>query len=230
MRGALPWLGLAFAGSALAVGATLVVLQVTASPSTRGSTASSLASAVAGAQQAGPGATGGPAQASAAAADPVASEAPPVAGQPEALRIPSVGLDATVRTLSVDPGSVVDPPGPDDAYWLSDYGVAGPAATNTVYLAGHSYRRGGAVFNPLLDPPHERSAVATGDAIEVQTPEAVYRYTVTDVQRYDKATVGSEDELWRRVPGRLVLVTCFQYDDGQASTQNLVVYASLDRQ
>jgi len=30
------------------------------------------------------------------------------------------------------------------------------------------------------------------------------------------------------VPGRLVLVTCFQYNGGTSSQQNFVVYATLD--
>ncbi|MFB2554209.1 class F sortase [Herbiconiux liangxiaofengii] len=161
-----------------------------------------------------------------AASDPV-PDRPPVPGQPIGLSIPAVGLSTAVRAMDVAPGGVVDPPGPTFAYWLSAYGVAGPAAGNTVYIAGHTFRGGGAVFNPLLDVPNEQSAVAAGDAIAVETPEAVYDYVVTDVQRYDKASVDQQSELWEQVPGRLVLVTCFQYDDSQASTQNLVIFARL---
>ncbi len=154
--------------------------------------------------------------------------APPIPGQPVALSIPSVGLTTSVRSMTVEPGGSVDPPGPRYAYWLAPYGTAGPQATNTVYIAGHTFRRGGAVFNPLLDVAHEQSAVTVGAEIEIQTQEGVYSYTVTAVERYDKVSVDQQSELWKQVPGRLVIVTCFQYDSGQASTQNLVVFAQLD--
>jgi hypothetical protein len=153
----------------------------------------------------------------------------PIAGQPLRIRIPSIGLNTVVGSMSVASGGVVDPPTPRTAYWLRNYGIAGPAATNTVYIAGHTcHGRCSAVFNPLLDIPDSATTVHTGDQVIVTTPQGDYDYTVESSALYPKTAVESEGELWRRVPGRLVLVTCFQYKGGTSSQQNYVIYAQLD--
>lgn len=155
---------------------------------------------------------------------------PPLPAQPTRLSVPAVGLDASVGAMSVAAGGSVDPPTPGSAYWLSGSSVAGPTSTGTTYLAGHTYRGGGrAVFNPFLDIPHSRYTVHKGDRIVVGTPSGSWAYTVTDTELYLKTTVEQQTELWRNVPGRLVVVTCFQYDGGTSSQQNFVVYAQLDR-
>ncbi|SDZ45241.1 class F sortase [Herbiconiux ginsengi] len=151
-----------------------------------------------------------------------------VPGQPLNIRIPAVDLDAAIRSMSVPDDRQLDPPGPSRAYWLSDYGAAGPDSENTTYLAGHTYRDGSAVFNPLLDVPQSAGAVHDGDAVIITTPEGDYSYTVTATALYDKTSVGEQAELWKQVPGRLVIVTCFQYNGGTSSSQNFVVYAQLD--
>jgi sortase (surface protein transpeptidase) len=158
---------------------------------------------------------------------PAARPATLLPDQPTALHIPSIGLNANVGALAVR-GGEVDPPTPRSAYWLSDFGLAGPHATNTVYIAGHTWRGGQGVFNPLLDVPHSSYAVHAGDEIVVDTPGGSYDYTVTDTELYEKVAIADQSELWRNSPGRLVLVTCFQYDGGTSSHQNFVVYAQLD--
>jgi hypothetical protein len=152
----------------------------------------------------------------------------PVAGQPLHLSIAGVGLDVDVLPMSVPEDRELDPPGPYRAYWISDYGVAGPGSSNTTYIAGHTYRDGSAVFNPLLDVPESAGAVHAGDKIEVTTPAGPVNYTITSTELYDKVSVQQQAELWKQVPGRLVLVTCFQYNGGTSSSQNFVVYAQLD--
>ncbi|WP_202565841.1 class F sortase [Agreia sp. COWG] len=152
----------------------------------------------------------------------------PVAGQPLRIRIPAVGLDAEVRAMGVPESRELDPPGPYRAYWISDFGVAGAASTNTTYIAGHTYRDGSAVFNPLLDVPQSAGAVSAGESIVVTTPGGDASYTITSTELYDKSSIEQQTELWQQVPGRLVVVTCFQYNGGTSSTQNFVVYAQLD--
>jgi sortase (surface protein transpeptidase) len=149
----------------------------------------------------------------------------PVPGEPLHLAIPAVGLDVDVLSMSVPESRELDPPGPYRAYWISDYGTAGAASTNTTYIAGHTYRDGSAVFNPLLDVPQSAGAVHAGDQIAVTTPEGEVDYTITSTELYDKVSVEQQDELWKQVPGRLVVVTCFQYNGGTSSSQNFVVYA-----
>jgi hypothetical protein len=155
---------------------------------------------------------------------------PPIAGQPIRLRIPSVGLDDRVGSMTVRPGSVVDPPTASSAYWLSGYGVAGPTSDNSVYIAGHTCRgRCSAAFSALLDVPQSSTTVHIGDSVIVSTPTGDYSYSITGTQLYEKVTVQQQSELWRKVPGRLVLVTCFQYNGGTSSQQNFVVYAQLNK-
>lgn len=155
---------------------------------------------------------------------PVAPQ-PLVAGQPTRLDIPAIGLSVTVGRMTVAAGGTVDPPTAGSAYWLSEYGAATPGTDNTVYLAGHTYRQGTAAFNKLLDVPHSSYTVHPGDRIVVTVPEGEVDYVVDGTALYEKADVQQQAELWRRVPGRLVLVTCFQYDGGTSSHQNFVVYA-----
>ncbi|KJC63589.1 hypothetical protein TZ00_13725 [Agreia bicolorata] len=152
----------------------------------------------------------------------------PIPGQPLRIQIQAVGLDADVRAMGVPESRELDPPGPYRAYWISDYGVAGPASTNTTYLAGHTYRDGSAVFNPLLDVPQSAGAVSPGESIVITTPEGDVSYTIESTELYDKTSVEQQTKLWEQVPGRLVVVTCFQYNGGTSSSQNFVVYAQLD--
>ncbi|HEY0246804.1 MAG TPA: sortase [Gryllotalpicola sp.] len=164
-----------------------------------------------------------------ASATPPPRPLAPVAGQPLHLRLPAIGLDVNVGSMTVPAGGSVDPPTMGSAYWLRGYGTAGAASDNTAYIAAHTCRGAcHAAFSPMLDIPQSQTLVHPGDEVLVTTPQGVDHYTVTDTQLYTKATIQSQDELWKKVPGRLVLVTCFQYAGGTSSQQNFVVYAQLD--
>ena len=162
------------------------------------------------------------------AGQPDAVSAPPVDGQPLSISIPSLGLTANVGAMTVPKSGQVNPPTPGSGYWIRQYGLVGPASDNTAYIAGHTFRKGNAVFNPLFDIPNSAVTVGEGDVLVVTAPEGSYRYIVTKTALYDKVTLGEQTEMWERVPGRLALVTCFQYNGGTSSTQNFVVYAQLD--
>ena len=143
------------------------------------------------------------------------------------LRVPSVGLDLPVHALEPD-GGAINPPTMTDAYWIAPYGepgAGGSAPDNTVYIAAHSWSRGEAAFDPLLDADFEGGAVELGDAVEVETPSGTATYEVTQVRRYGKDALPGAEEVWEVHPGRLVLITCFQREDGRRSTENLVVTA-----
>jgi len=176
-------------------------------------------------------------------AEPVAPEpspSPSVAPQPTAvptleaeadirLRVPSVGIDLPVHALEPDSGAI-NPPTMSDAYWIDPYGEPGAgdaAPDNTVYIAAHSWSRGDAAFNRLLDVDHEGGAVDVGDEVVVESPSGTATYRVTEVKRYGKDALPDADEVWVVSPGRLVLITCFQREDGRRSTENLVVTTEL---
>ncbi|MEJ5944582.1 class F sortase [Pseudokineococcus basanitobsidens] len=143
------------------------------------------------------------------------------------LRVPSVGLDLPVHELRPDDGAI-NPPTMTDAYWIAPYGEPGAgddAPDNTVYVAAHSWSRGDAAFDPLLDADFEGGAVEPGDEVVLDTPSGEVDYAVTDVRRYGKDALPDADAVWQVHPGRLVLITCFQREDGRRSTENLVVTA-----
>lgn len=164
-------------------------------------------------------------------APPTSAPAAPVVlkpNQPTHLSMPALGLEVNVGQMSVPAGQAVDPPTMGSAYWLSEYGQAGPGP-RTAYIAGHTCRGDcSAAFSPFLDIPTSTYRVKKGDQVIVTTPTAVYAYTVTAVELYQKTTIQSQAELWRNVAGRLVLVTCFQYYGGTSSQQNLVIYTQLN--
>jgi sortase (surface protein transpeptidase) len=142
------------------------------------------------------------------------------------VRIPAVGLDLPVLPLAPDDG-VIDPPLLTAAYYLEPYGHpvgAAGQANNTLYLAAHSAGHGHDGFDPLLTDQHRDSAVSAGDVVEVATPDGTATYTVQRTERVAKGALPSAQDVWEAVPGRLVLITCFQHR-GKA-TENLVVFAS----
>lgn len=157
---------------------------------------------------------------------PTPTEATVALAAPTRVEVPSVGLD--VKVLPVTPeGGEIDPPTLAEAYWIEAYGTPGTDADNTVYLAGHSYDSGDAAFNPLFDRAAQVALVEAGDEIVVTTETGRLTYAVDGTERYPKDQLADVEEVWKIVPDRLVMITCFQRNDGGASQDNLVVYAHL---
>jgi hypothetical protein len=145
-------------------------------------------------------------------------------GQPVRVQLPRLGMDIPVLPMALPADRRVNPPSNGFAYWISDFGPAGGKATNTTYLAAHSWNLGYSAFNGLMDIKAGAGRVKQGDAVLVTTPEGVATYAVTGTAGYVKTTLGEREELWQAMPGRLVLITCFQLNDAGA-TENYIVYA-----
>lgn len=145
-------------------------------------------------------------------------------GTPIDVQVPKVGIDAKITPIAFKNGNI-DPPGVTEAYWIEAYGAPGLTSDNTVYLVGHSWDQGDAVFNPLFDRASQSSNVEPNDSIIVTTAAGAVHYVIDRYERYPRTTLAEDDEVWQVVPGRLVLVTCFQPDDGSRPTENFVVYA-----
>jgi sortase (surface protein transpeptidase) len=145
---------------------------------------------------------------------------------PTRVEVPTVGLVVDVLPVTPD-GGELDPPTLDEAYWIEPYGSPGTGSDNTVYLAGHSFDSGPAAFNPLFDKDSQVARVAPGDEVVVTTDSGRLTYEVEAAERYPKDELADVDEVWKVVPDRLVLITCFQRNGGGASQDNLVVYAHL---
>ncbi len=140
--------------------------------------------------------------------------------------VPSLGLDLPVLPLTPR-GGVINPPLLTAAYWIDSYGdpVGTPEqADNTLYLAAHATGTGDYGFDPLVDAEAAGEGLQPGDVVEVSTPGGTVDYAVERTQRYDKDELAGATEIWEAVPGRLVMITCFQRA-GRAATENLVVVA-----
>lgn len=144
----------------------------------------------------------------------------PVAAAPVGLRIDSVGFDTDV--LPYDPtdedlaGGWLVPPQTYSGYRLTPYGMPGEGSTNTTYIAGHSYDEVELPFNKLSDP------ALVGEELEVETVDGTLDYVVDSVTTYEKDTL-KDSEIWRIVPNRIVLISCYTQD---AVGKNVVVTAS----
>lgn len=191
------------------------------------------------------GLTGGEHRAAATgSADPVAAatpalpaeEAPPTL-PPEGVALPTPssdvhvvidGLDMDLPVLPLTArGGAINPPTLTAAYWIQPYGEpvgSAEEADNTLYLAAHSTGTGDYGFDPLMESGGGGTLEA-GDVVEVSTPTGQVSYTVERTERYAKGELPAATEVWENSPGRLVLITCFQRGGGQASTENLVVFA-----
>jgi sortase (surface protein transpeptidase) len=145
-------------------------------------------------------------------------------GAPVRVEVPAVGLSTAVLPIRPTDGEL-DPPTFGEAYWIEPYGY--PGSDNTTYITGHSATRGSAVFDPLFDRASQRARVHEGDEVVVTTAEGRFSYRVTSSVRHAKGRLAQADDVWAKVPDRLVLITCFQRSKGGASRDNLVVFADL---
>ena len=148
----------------------------------------------------------GQAQAEADAGQPPAL--PPVAA-PLRIDYPAAGLDVAVHRLDPSPGEIASqtivPPVSLDGYWVSTFGAPGAGSVNTTYIMGHSWEDRDAPFNRLS------SAAAPGDIFDVTTTAGRISYRVDSISTENKSTL-KDHQIWRVVPNRLVLISCYTED------------------
>lgn len=142
------------------------------------------------------------------------------------LRIDALGLVTRIDGMTAHNG-VVDPPTLDAAYWLSQYGAPSATAKNTVYIAGHSWSHGSAVFNAFSDAASQQGRVPVGATIVVDAGDGPLTYVVDATARYPKSQLTTTKDVWAIIPGRLVLITCFLHEGAGHSPDNYVVFAHL---
>lgn len=120
---------------------------------------------------------------------------------PIAVRIPDLGLEATVLSVGVDEENQFAVPAADTVGWYK-YG-ASPGSAGSAVLAAHVDYGGqaGAFFN--------LSELQTGETLEVEMLDgSVLKYRVTDNVLYDKEELPA-DELFRKDGDAvLTLITC----------------------
>ncbi len=142
---------------------------------------------------------------------------------PTRLVFPGAGLDVRVQVDKTPPGGVIKPPSYTDVYWIEAYGKPGTNADNTVYIAGHSSPDHSVVFDALLETDGSPRDLA-GEELTLNTPSGSLVYRIDGAaRRYDKNALANDPEIWKIVPGRLLLVTCDQEIEGR----NTVFFATL---
>jgi LPXTG-site transpeptidase (sortase) family protein len=144
--------------------------------------------------------------------------APQAHGTPSALRIPRLGIRAPVVPIKAQ-DRVLDPPkNPSEVGWWSEGAAPGDDVGSAV-VVGHTVSTGGGVFDDV-------DALRPGDMVEVDNGAGTLSY------RIDSVKVLSKDDLARQaetlfdqsVDGRLVLVTCEDWD-GKVYRSNVVAVA-----
>ncbi len=163
---------------------------------------------------------GGPASAPEVAPDaPAATPARRTAGAPRGITIPDLGVDAPVVPIRTAGGTLVPPADPGTLGWWAD-GARPGDRRGSALLTGHTVHTGGGALDDL-----ER--LTRGDRITVRGTTATTTYAVRSVRIYGKGALArrAEELFGQRVRGRLVLVTCEDWD-GREYLSNVVVTAA----
>jgi LPXTG-site transpeptidase (sortase) family protein len=142
----------------------------------------------------------------------------PQPGVPVRLIVPSLGVDAPVIPITA-PGGVLLPPGdPQTLGWWRD-GAQPGAARGGALITGHTVHTGGGAFDDL-------DTMREGQAVRVRTSRGVIEYAVSSITVYRKSTLARDAAriFSQTVPGRLVLITCEDWN-GSGYDSNAVVVA-----
>jgi LPXTG-site transpeptidase (sortase) family protein len=156
------------------------------------------------------------------APEPTASQAERIEGlDTYRLRIPRIGVDAPVVPVKSNENRVLDPPrNPSVAGWWSE-GAAPGEPHGAAVLVGHTVRnKGGGVFDDIGD-------LSRGDAIKVEGWDSTLTYRVQsiDVLSKDEVARKAEEIFAQTGPGRLVIITCDDFD-GTVWRSNIVTIAA----
>lgn len=147
-------------------------------------------------------------------------------GYPDRLVVPALGVDAPVLAVKA-PGRTLTPPAdPQQLGWWAD-GARPGSATGSALIAGHTVHTGGGALDDL-------ETLRRGDEVFVEnrlrrggrTVERTVAYLVRSVEVFRKGTIAARaEELFsQEVDGRLVLLTCEDWD-GARYLSNVVVTA-----
>lgn len=142
----------------------------------------------------------------------------PAAGPPQRVSIESLGLDAPVVPVTTEGRTLEPPADPQVLGWWSGGAPAG-APRGTALVTGHTVHDGGGALDDL-----ER--ISAGSRIRVHTPSGRVDYVTESVDVLGKAALARRAErlFSQSVAGRLVLVTCEDWD-GSGYRSNVVVTA-----
>lgn len=143
---------------------------------------------------------------------------PAVAGAPRRIVIPALSVDAPIDSIRTIDRTLEPPSDPQRIGWWAD-GARPGARRGTALLTGHTVHTGGGAFDDLEE-------LAADDQIRVYGDRGSTVYTVVSVQTISREDVAARHrQLFDQSgPGRLVLVTCEDWD-GQAYQSSVIVTA-----
>lgn len=139
----------------------------------------------------------------------------------DALIVRAIGLKAPIIPIELDQAGVLSPPGNTRIVgWWKRSAEPGAAKGQTV-VTGHTVHAGGGVMNRL-------GQVKAGDVVQIRDEGRLVSYRTTKVFVYSKAELAAHaHDLFAqdRRKGRLVLVTCTDWVDGDYLS-NIIVLAA----
>lgn len=140
-------------------------------------------------------------------------------GAPRRLVVPSLGVKAPVVPIQTTRDTLVPPADPQRLGWWAD-GARPGAARGSALVTGHTVSTGGGALDDL-------ETLEAGDRVIVRTDRGKVAYTVDRVRIYSKGAVAEHAErlFSQGVPGRLVLITCEDWN-GDIYLSNVVVTAT----
>ena len=138
---------------------------------------------------------------------------------PIKVSVPTLGVSARVLRIRARGGTLIPPSNPLLVGWWSD-GARPGAAKGSAIITGHTVHTGGGAFDDL-------DQLTAGDAVTVTTGRSTINYVVASVTVYRKKALAKQAARLfdQTIPGRLVLVTCEDWD-GTAYLSNAVVIAT----
>lgn len=150
-------------------------------------------------------------------AEPILADWEP--GAPRRVLIPVLGVDASVVPVGAPNDTLVPPTDPQQLGWWAD-GARPGAERGSALVAGHTVRTGGGALDDL-------ETLERGDRVVVRTERGRVVYRVAAVRVFSKGRVADHAErlFSQEAPGRLVLVTCEDWD-GTRYLSNVVVTAT----
>jgi hypothetical protein len=139
-------------------------------------------------------------------------------GAPRRLVVPALSIDAPVVPIGA-PGGVLTPPAdPQVLGWWAD-GARPGAGRGSALVTGHTVHTGGGAMDDL-------EQLGRGDRVWMSTDASRIGYSVRRVSVLGKGELAERaEELFDQgVPGRLVLITCEDWN-GEEYLSNVVVTA-----
>ncbi len=142
----------------------------------------------------------------------------PATGVPTRVSVPRLAINAPVLPIAPVGGVLTPPADPSELGWY-EYGARPGAVQGSAVITGHTVHTGGGVLDDLRD-------LHKGDTVRVITAKGAIGYRVSDVSIVSKAQFArtAQKIFSSTVPGRLVLITCTDWD-GQDYLSNTLAYA-----